>query len=88
MSTTDTAQQTPREILAHARERNAQLQAKGLAAQRIGRGLVAVERDDVRATSHDTALALVRCQDLVADMMALSTEVVEACEGALVASHE
>jgi len=74
--------------LAKAKESNAVLQARGLASQRIGRGLVAVERDDVRATSHEIALALVRCLALVADMMALSTEVVDACDSALAASHE
>ncbi len=83
MSMADTTQQPPREILAQARARNAALQAKGLAAQRIGRGLVAVERDDVRATSHDIALALVRCLALVKDMMALSTDVVTAYDSAL-----
>ncbi len=77
---------TPRARLARAREANAQLQAKGLAAQRIARGLVALESTDPLATRLDISRALIRCMTIVRDMMALSTEVVEAADGAVAAA--
>ncbi len=93
MSTDTTATQptadtpdTPRARLARAREANAQLQAKGLAAQRIARGLVAVEASDERATRLDISRALIRCMTIVKDMLALSTEVVEAADSAITAA--
>jgi len=77
---------TPRERLARAREANAQLQAKGLAAQRIARGLVALESTDPLATRLDISRALIRCMTIVKDMMALSAEVVEAADGGVAAA--
>jgi hypothetical protein len=88
MSMADTTQQTPREILAHARERNAHLQTKGRAAQAIGRSLADAAFNDNPPSPGDISTALIRLLGLTKDLMALSTEVVEACEGALVASHE
>ena len=76
----------PRALLARAREANAQLQAKGLAAQRIARGLVAVEASDERATRLDISRALIRSMTIVRDMMALSAEVVAACDEAVAAA--
>ncbi len=91
MSDTDTSAtsptaDTPRARLACAREANAQLQSKGLAAQRIARGLVALESSDERATRLDISRALIRCMTIVRDMMALTTEVVAACDGAVAAA--
>ena len=91
MSDTDTTAppptaDTPRARLARAREANAQLQVKGLAAQRIARGLVAVEASDERATRLDISRAFIRCLTIVRDMMALSTEVVAACDAAVAAA--
>ncbi len=93
MSTTDTdttttpdTPTTPRERLARAREANAQLLAKGLAAQRIARGLVALESSDPLATRLDISRALIRTMTIVRDMMALSTELVEAADGAIAAA--
>jgi hypothetical protein len=83
MPETTTTQRTPREVLAGARETNAQLQARGQAAQRIARGLVALESTDALATRGDISQALVRCLTLVRDMMALSSEVVAACDEAV-----
>ncbi len=77
---------TPRERLARAREANTQLQAKGLAAQRIARGLVALESTDPLATRLDISRALIRCMTIVRDMMALSGEVVEAADSAITAA--
>lgn len=93
MSTTDTdttttpdTPTTPRERLARAREANAQLQAKGLAAQRIARGLVALESTDALATRLDISRALIRCMTIVKDIMALTTEVIEAADSAVEAA--
>ncbi len=91
MSDTDTTApaptaDTPRARLARAREANAQLQAKGLAAQRIARGLVALESTDPLATRLDISRALIRCMTIVRDMMALSGEVVEAADSAITAA--
>ncbi len=90
MSMADTAQQTPREILAHARERNAQLQAKGRAAQAIGRSLgqMAMDDDQPQPNLSDIASVMIRLLGLVALMMTLTEEVVTACDSALAASHE
>jgi len=77
---------TPRALLARAREANAQLQSKGLAAQRIARGLVALESTDERATRLDISRALIRCMTIVRDMLALSTEVVAAADSAVAAA--
>jgi len=85
-TTTPPTADTPRERLARAREANAALQAKGLAAQRIARGLVALESSDPLATRLDISRALIRCLSLVKDMLALSTEVVEAADGAVAAA--
>jgi len=83
MPETTTTQRTPRQALVRAVEANAQIQAKGLAAQRIARGLVALESTDALATRGDISQALVRCLTLVRDMMALSSEVVAACDEAV-----
>jgi len=90
MSMADTTQHTPREILAHARERNAHLQTKGRAALGIGRSLgqMAMDDDQPQPNLNDVSLVMVRLLGLVGDMMSLTTEVVDAYEGALVASHE
>ena len=76
----------PRERLARAREANAQLQAKGLAAQRIARGLVALESTDPLATRLDISRALIRCMTIVRDMMDLSGSVIAASESAITAA--
>ncbi len=85
MSMADTTQQTPREILAHARERNAQLQMKGRAAQAIGRSLgqMAMDDDQPQPNLTDISSVMIRLLALVRDMMALSTEAVTACDSAL-----
>ncbi len=85
MPDTDTIQ-TARAALAQAKESNAVLQTKGRAAQSIGRSLgqMAMDDDQPQPNLSDIASVMIRLLALVRDMMALSTEVVEACEGALV----
>lgn len=77
---------TPREVLAQARERHAALCARGLAAQRIGRGLVAIEHGDERAAPKDISVALIRVLAIVRDMMDLSESVIAASESAITAA--
>ncbi len=77
---------TPRERLARAVEANAQIQAKGQAAQRIARGLVALESTDALATRLDISRALIRSMTIVKDMLALTNEVVEAADEAVAAA--
>ncbi len=82
--------QNAREALTKAKQADAALQRKGLAAQNIGRSLAQMALDDdlPQPNLNDISGVMIRLLTLVRDMMALSTEVVEACEGALVASHE
>jgi hypothetical protein len=82
--------QNAREALTRAKQADAALQMKGLAAQNIGRSLgqMALDDDLPQPNLNDISGVMIRLLTLVRDMMALSTEVVEACEGALVASHE
>ncbi len=89
MMDTDTTQ-TARVALAQAKESNAVLQAKGRAAKNIGRSLgqMAMDDDQPQPNLSDIASVMIRLLTLVRDMMTLTEEVVTACEGALVASHE
>ncbi len=89
MSNTDMIQ-TARVALDRAKESNAVLQAKGRAAQAIGRALgqAAMDDDQPQPNLSDVSLVMIRLLALVRDMMTLTEEVVTACEGALVASHE
>jgi hypothetical protein len=80
------ANEGARDALAQARERHAELCVKGIAAQRIGRGLVAIERDDVRVTPKDISVALIRVLAIVRDMMELSGSVIAASESAITAA--
>jgi hypothetical protein len=85
-TTTPLTADTPRARLARAREANAQLQAKGLAAQRIARSLVALESSDPLATRLDISRALIRTMTIVRDMMDLSGSVIAASESAITAA--
>lgn len=79
-----------RAAVAQAKQTDAALQLKGRAAQNIGRSLgqMALDDDQPQPNLNDVSSVMIRLVALVGDMMALSSEVVEACEGALTTSHE
>ncbi len=82
--------QDAREALTKAKQADAALQMKGRAALGIGRSLgqMAMDDDQPQPNLSDISSVMIRLLTLVRDMMALSSEVVEACEGTLTTSHE
>ncbi len=75
--TTDTT--TRRATLAWARERDAELQARGAALLRIGNSLTVSHAAGQPVNREDVLIALVRATALAADVMALSQQVIAAC---------
>jgi len=77
--------QDAREALTKAKQADAALQMKGLAAQNIGRSLgqMALDDDLPQPNVNDISGVMIRLLTLVRDMMALSTEAVTACDSAL-----
>ncbi len=86
---TDTLQ-TAHEVLTRAKQADAALQMKGRAAQNVGRSLaqMALDENQPQPNVHDISGVMIRLLTMVRDMLALTTEVVTACDAALSALDE
>lgn len=71
---------TKTDTLDWARTRNTELQAKGNAIIRVGSGLTDAYSAGQEPCKEDLLISLVRMMGLVADVMSLARQVVEACD--------
>ncbi len=84
------ALQTAREVLTRAKQADAALQMKGRAAQNVGRSLaqMAIDPDMPQPHVGDISNVMIRLLAMVRDLLALSTEVVTACDAAVAAVEQ